>query len=324
MSGGKVPYHLRSNKAIDRNLFMETLGLIHRVRPVNEYTYIGMGGPFLEDFKAIHARFGNKSLISIEEFESVYKRQIFNLPLGFIDCRKVSSGEFIDTYDIEGNAIIWLDYANPKQLGDQTREFSSLLRKMREWDVLRITLNANPETLGDPPGPAVQKRERRIHNLRSILASNFPSDISADEMNIDGLPGALCKVLRYVASSVMRSRPRTVFKPLASFAYSDTHQMLTVTGILIPQAEEETFLSASSFDKWDLSTLTWGEVKRIRVPELTIKERVFIESSFPKGRDMIHEEMKFAFDEDEGTSLAYLGDFIRYYRYYPYFSKIII
>ena len=55
MSGGFIPYHLRPGKAVDRKLFIESLQLMSRRLQVENYTYIGFGGPFLEDFKQIHS-----------------------------------------------------------------------------------------------------------------------------------------------------------------------------------------------------------------------------------------------------------------------------
>ena len=58
------PYHLRPNKAIDRFLLVDLL----RHVPYEErkrYEYIGLGGPFLEDFKIMPLpshRHGVKSL----------------------------------------------------------------------------------------------------------------------------------------------------------------------------------------------------------------------------------------------------------------------
>lgn len=327
MSGGSVPYHLRQNKAIERNLFMELLVKLNRVRKVSKYTYVGFGGPFLEDFKLIHTHFGNTRMISLEYDESVFQRQLFNLPLGCIECRQSTSGEFIDSYNIEGNAIIWLDYAEAGKIGDQTREFNSLLRKLQAYDILKITVNANPDCYGNPLGAtAVEKREKRLQKLRSTLAGNLPADVSSEDMDLNGFPLALCKVLQYSVSSAMRGRFNEIFKPLTSYTYTDsTHQMLTLTGIILPKECENGFLETTTINEWNLATKNWGMPQRIRVPELTIKERGFIDSKLPLQReDEIHNDLTFRFDVCEDKSLSYLADYIKYYRHYPYFSKILV
>ena len=91
MSGGAVAYHLRENKAIERGLFIELLTRVGRVANISDYTYIGFGGPFLEDFKALHASLRIAKMISIEMDENVCKRQAFNRPADFIEIEKCTS-----------------------------------------------------------------------------------------------------------------------------------------------------------------------------------------------------------------------------------------
>jgi hypothetical protein len=52
-TGGSIPYHLRQNKAIDRNLFTDLLSRIGRYKNISDYTYYGFGGPYMEDFKVL-------------------------------------------------------------------------------------------------------------------------------------------------------------------------------------------------------------------------------------------------------------------------------
>ena len=53
------PYHLRANKAADRLILMETITRVTRAlsASMDDYTYYGFGGPFLEDFKLIRKFF---------------------------------------------------------------------------------------------------------------------------------------------------------------------------------------------------------------------------------------------------------------------------
>ena len=63
-------YHLRPNKAVDRLVFLEILRVLELlVSSLDEYTYIGFGGPYLEDFRLIAQMFPTLEMISIEEDE---------------------------------------------------------------------------------------------------------------------------------------------------------------------------------------------------------------------------------------------------------------
>ena len=80
-AGSSLPYRLRPNKAVDRELF---LSLLMRLAPrlhVEKYHYVGLGGPFLEDFRLVHARLGLATMTCVETEEEVHKRQLFNRPV---------------------------------------------------------------------------------------------------------------------------------------------------------------------------------------------------------------------------------------------------
>lgn len=328
MSGGSVPYHLRQNKAIERNLFVELLSKVNRFKPISDYTYIGFGGPFLEDFKLMHSYFGSTKMISLESDLNVYSRQLFNSPLDeeCISCRNVSSGNFIDSYSIDGNAIIWLDYASPKLLGDQVREFSSLITKLRSYDILKITINANPVCLGDPVGSVDKKNGVRFSTLKTRLGTLLPSEITKEDMTWQNLPLSLLKVLQKAVSSSIRGRGTEKMQLLSAFVYADSeHQMLTMTAVILPIDDASNFLDITALNNWNLVNLDWHNPERIKVPELTIRERLFIDSRLPsKNEVQIQSEMNVLLGNSKDGTISLLKDYIKFYRHFPYFSKVVV
>jgi hypothetical protein len=327
MSGGNLPYHLRPNKAVERQLFIELLLKINRFCSLSEYVYLGFGGPFLEDFKIIHSYFDNKRMISLEIEPHVYKRQCFNKPLGCIKCLNKSSKDYIDSYDLKDNAIIWLDYVEPKKLEEQLSEFQSLLGKIQHYDVVKITLNANPDALGNKGKTPEEKQKHRFQVLKSRIGKRLPSNVDEHQINKEQLPQVLCGVLKNVAQTkITEVLPNHLFQPLTAFVYSDgPHQMLTLTGILLDKNEIKNFLNLTTIDSWTFAIKKWGPPERIDVPILTLREKMFIDSFLPNSSHKdIHEQMNFYFDEDPQKSLEMLKNYVKYYRYYSYFSKIIV
>jgi hypothetical protein len=246
MSGGFIPYHLRPNKAVDRQLFVELLSKVNRFKPIRQYTYVGFGGSFLEDFKLIHTYFGNNKMISIEESLNVLKRQRFNLPLRCITRRHEKSGDFIASYPVKGPAMIWLDYANPRELRVQIEEYEALISKLQLHDIVKITLNASPDTLrGHDSIDENEKREtkdvrnaKRLKKLTVRLGDYLPQDTDATMMTVDELPHVYCRVLEFAANKALQGRSSEMVQPLSAFVYADsTHQMLTLTGIIIEKKE---------------------------------------------------------------------------------------
>lgn len=151
MSGHNVPYQLRPNKFVERQLFLDVLDFIRVWNGPSRYIYASMGAKFLEDFKLINERFAVAHMISLEMEENTWKRQKFNR-LGFIDCRFQTTGEFVESVDRlmldrpRHRLIVWLDYAVANQRGEQLGEFRQLVSKMASGDVIKITLNANPQS----------------------------------------------------------------------------------------------------------------------------------------------------------------------------------
>ena len=56
-------YHLRPNKSIDRNLFVQTLIGLTSVFPVADYWNTGFGSYMFDDFKILHERLNISKMI---------------------------------------------------------------------------------------------------------------------------------------------------------------------------------------------------------------------------------------------------------------------
>ena len=71
-------YHLRLNKSIDRLLFIDIIKAFNIFFDVHQYRYIGLGGPYLEDFKLLSYTFPEMKMISLESDVETYRRQVFH------------------------------------------------------------------------------------------------------------------------------------------------------------------------------------------------------------------------------------------------------
>lgn len=325
MSGRTIPYHLRQNKAVDRYAFVELLAKIDRFSAICDYKYIGFGGHSLEEFKYIHDRFGLKDMTSIESDEEVFKRQEFNLPYSCIKLEKKSSQDFINDYDNDKNAIIWLDYVSPKDLRNQVEEFKSLIQQSGTSDVIKITLNANASSLGEAIGATSNEiQTMRIDKLQDILGDLFPSnEILPNMMNHKNFPKALSFVLRNAANLALSNRKSICFQPLTCFSYSDGQQMMTLTGIILDEESSEEFFTETGLKEWELKNTNWSAPRSINIPDLTIRERLKINQLLPDSTpEQIEEVLGFKFDDK--NSLEMIKTYTMFYRQSPYFSKILV
>ncbi|MBD1919781.1 hypothetical protein H6F77_01425 [Microcoleus sp. FACHB-831] len=330
MSGASIPYHLRPNKAIDRYAFIELLSKVDRYRDcdISQYKYVGFGGHSLEDFKYIHSRFGICNMISIEEDAEVYNRQKFNQPHNCIDCLHQSSDNFINEFQRTDPTIIWLDYVKPSDLRKQIEEFQATISKLEPLDIVKITVNSHPASYV-PSGTGMDSftlKNARIEKLNTMLGDIFPSaDVTVDMMTEKRFPEALCLVLKYAANLAMVGQSDIYFQSLTAFSYADGQQMLTVTGILLENTKNQEFFNQTNIDKWELSNINWKDPRRINVPDLTIKERLYIDSRLPNSQaKAIQDELGFLFDSKESVSIEMLETYTMFYRQSPYFSRILV
>ncbi len=287
MSGADVPYHLRPNKFVDRQLFIDLLSRVGQIRPLANYVYSSMGGKFLEDHRALHMATELRELVSIDENERVVARQNFNKPFESITCLPMTAGSFVDEfptfssrYPAGTGFVTWLDYTAPKDRLTQLQEFSNLVSHLQEFDIVKITLNANVETLGGrgqlPAGfPTI--RSFRLSAFQKQL-SQFPSDPTEDEMVQPTFPRALARSIGCAAQKGIEVVTGAVVYPLAVLAYRDgTHTMLSSACIVLSDRGARAFTEHPAISDWLYRARSWGDVSWISVPDLSVKEKLHID-----------------------------------------------
>lgn len=328
MSGGSLAYQLRPNKAIDRNLLIDLLGKLNRTVNISDYYYYGFGGPFLEDFKLMHAHLRIGKMISIEMDKDVHLRQKFNSPLNCIEFINGSSEEFIESESFDDPSIVWLDYVEPAAIGQQLKEIDYLVTKLKAGDVLKVTLNSNPSGLGGSQTEEKDLQEIRLEILESRLNDYFPIGTQPEMLVHSRFGIVMFKALELAIKKGMGGKPKEYFQLLSAYLYKDGgHQMLSVTGIILEDDETkiDQFFSVTRLRNWPLGLFEWAEPKLINVPELSVKERIHIDNLLPQSdSETIKESLGYRIDGDDKEMNSLIQNYITYYRLYPLFSKVIL
>lgn len=334
MNGADVPYHLRPNKYVDRQLFINLLSRIDRIRSMSGYVYISMGGKFLEDHRAIHLALDIEKMYSFDLDQNTVNRQNFNKPFEKIECFCKSSEDFVNdfsnfagTFSLGTNFIVWLDYTDPGQRLTQLQEFARLIEYAQAFDIVRITVNATISTLGAEgrlPAGFANVRDWRLACYRSQL-SDFAGTPQADYMRQSSFPTILAHSVGLAAKKAARATRNLVVRPLAVFSYSDgPHTMLTSTGIVLPRAAADAFMENEALKVWPHLVMDWDQVARIDVPDLSIVEKVHVDRLLlSKSDGEIHDSLGFSFDNDTTTSIAKLTQYRIHYKLYPHFMRVL-
>lgn len=332
MSGSSIPYHIRQHKAVDRRLFIDLLTRLERWRSLKDYAYISMGAYPLEDHKQMFRHLGLTKLISFDLDPAVVARQQFNIPVKSCRCIERTSAELVDNLeavledcdvDASSSVIVWLDYTAPSEIGTQLREFEALLNNLGEGDIVRLTLNANPEAWGR------SKRENgeniltekvlaaRYRKLDEKIGDYLPSWAGAHHMTVEDLPGVLSEAVGKAVLNAFPASDTRTFTPLSIVRYADGQQMLTLTGIVHRQDEAETLLEATDFADWPFFSKSWSEVNLLLVPALTPRERLFFEKAvLTDSPASITNEIGFS-KIDETEVSFFLENYRKYCRFYP-------
>jgi hypothetical protein len=303
---------------------MDLLARVGRFRNISDYRYIGFGGPFLEDFKSIHASLRLTKMLSIESDENVGRRQEFNKPLSCVEITHQTSAEFVAEYEFYEDCVVWLDYTEPAKIGEQLAELEALVAKLQSGSVFKITLNAAAAALGVAPAGG-DLQEFRVQRAAGLLGDYGPAVISPEEVTSKFYPNLLLQAIEAAAKRGVIGRKGYVVRPLTCFSYSDGQTMLAVSGIVLRKADEPSFLRDTRLDHWDFTATDWTDLKEISVPAMSIKERIFVESMLPSlGGQEIGDAMGFHFASTEAESNRLLANFAKYYRMYPWYSKVAV
>lgn len=323
--GSSLPYKLRPNKAVDRELF---LGMLARLAPslkLENYCYVGLGGPFLEDFRLIHARIGIKKMVCVEIEEEVHARQKFNSPTKSIKFVHNTLEAYLDSTEFENPAIIWFDYTEPGTITAQIERFATTIGQAPLGSILRITMNANPASLGTPKpeetgaqiGGLTDLRkptvpEWRLEQFRERLGALFPNDLTAEGMTFKTYGKTVLRVLYLaVQRELLSLKDRKVVWSLATH-YADGQPMVTVTLVI---CSPENIQTETLIKEWEYFSEPSSPLL-LDMPALSTLERLTMEpSDDPKA------SLGFSLPKTDMGGDPFLA-FQRFYRVFPHFSRV--
>lgn len=341
MTGSSLPYRLRPNKAVDRELF---LSLLMRLAPklgLEKYHYVGLGGPFLEDFRLLHSRIGIGRkrggrtvgrLTCVESELEVHKRQRFNRPVASIKCVHSTLEKFLDQTTFTAPAIIWFDYTAPRGITSQIQRFAATVATVPMGSVLRVTLNADPGSLGEPPSgkdlsvevdgdvsadraQKPTKAEWRFERFKERLGTHVPSGLTADAMTFKKYGPTLLQVLKLaVEKQALSFTDRRIVWALATH-YADGQAMATAA--LVVCHRDETVIE-KLVKGWEFYA-TPDEPHRIELPALSSLERLTMES-----KNNAHRKLGFDLSKVVESRLGVdpFEVFKKFYRLFPHFSRV--
>ena len=303
------PYHLRLNKAIDRFLLVDILDRLKRHCDISDYTYYGLGGPYLEDCRLIHDWCPEIQIVSIENKYQIFKRQEFHRFSKNLKLIKKDFAEFLLNFSDSGRVIFWLDYTD-REL-KRFNEFGSILGKVSEGSIVKITIRA-------------ERDRQNLTKFKEQYPKILPPLSQHDIYKASGLVKLLQDMLQIVAQRALPASGESIFQILNSSYYKEPTQMLNVTGIVCNRCE--VLKLQQLFEDWKYVNLTWEDPHKIDVPFLSIKEKLHLEKHMPtldKTGHTLSQALGYKIDRDT-EHFEKLKQYEKYHQYYPYFGRVSI
>ena len=323
-AGSAIPYHLRPNKVVEREIFVDLLCWLSGPVRIDQYRYIGLGGPFLEDFRLLHSRTAICKMTCVERERATHARQLFNRPVRLVDCVLGDLDEVLRNRTYEEPVICWLDFTDPKGLRDKLDLFCFMVEQAPSESILKITLNASPSGLGTvSTADADEMREARLQRLRNDLGDYLPASSTSDHVKAASYGPLLLSALKLALEKRLEAT-RCRFLGLNSFLYADGQQMVSATGITLLDEELEGFLARVDVRSWPYCWSEWWVPRVLDMPVLSARERLLLESRLhDDGIAKAEDVLEFALpDLALARNMDVLVMLREYYRHYPQFGRV--
>lgn len=304
------PYHLRLNKAIERFIFIDAIRKLERFGDLSEYTYYGLGGPYLEDFRLLYEFCPGIGMVSIEEKPDTLKRQKFHQVCKTLRLVGAEISTFLAEYESANEkSIFWLDYTK-LNLG-AFEDFKVLLEKVAANSIVKLTLQAMPKDYKDKGA-----------KFREQFGAFMPDPLANPPFILEDYVLLLQDMLQIASQQVLPATGEMTYQPLTSFFYADGATMFTLTGIVCRRSDQKRIRGL--FKNWHYANLDWDAPTQISIPFLSTKERLHLQRHLPlkqnTGRRLL-KVLGYTLDEDEANSIVMLKQYADFYKYYPFFVK---
>lgn len=320
------PFQLRPNKYVDRMLFIELIGRVIGKHGSQSYTYISMGAKFLHDHNTIYRRLGIDKLVSFDRNEDGVKRQKFNRPTDKMKCLPMDSSELassIDDLRRAENVVVWLDYMSSSERRIQLEETTDILSRLLPGDLFRVTLNSDYRSFGrygkDEKKKYKSAQEMVASKLKTQIGDYLPHDLETIEAS--ELPAVLANAVGIAAEQALLRQSDISILPVMATTYADNARMLTVACIVLDYPAKQL---PPNLRRWKFRSKNWADVQEIRVPDLSVREKLHIDKRLTRSPKEILRSLKFEPEDiDEKDELIRaIKSYKRLHRFYPAFHNI--
>jgi hypothetical protein len=305
----KVFYDLRPAKQIERKMIVDTLLRMSQSGfRIADYQYTGFGSVYFIDFVLLHKVLGIKNLLNVEYSKAIKKRVTFNSPFGIIRHEFKPVSDVIPTLSRDLRHILWLDYDDIINRG-VIEDVIAASAQLSPGSLLLITVDVEPPSRSDEPDKWREFYEEEVGQF-------LDPGLSATHFARSNLPQLNASMIFNAVKGGLVGRSDVSWSLVFNFLYKDGHRMLTLGG-LIGSVSEARNLAGCDFD--GLGFIRSDIRKKpyeIRVPRLTKKERLYLDSHMPCPDNWKPREFEITTEDVEA--------YREIYRFYPSFAELLL
>ncbi len=335
MNGQRADMSRKMVKAIDGRILVDLLARLTRFTSLEGYAFAGMSDFALEDHRLVNRRLGLDRLLSFDDEKIVVDRQRFNKPTENTRCTIRTLTDFGQDWptviaeeglDDARGYILSIRQNDPENIGQQIREFSEIAGSLPLHGVIRVLLKldfdawAGPQSVDGKPQTLEARQARALIFLKDQIGDFIDARKKPKDLAGLGLAKLLTHAYGSAAARTVGTATGNVLEPLSVTLYSGVSAYLSITGIVIRQAERRKLRNKMSSNSWAFISQSWDDLNEVVLSELSTRETLAIEYSSARGKDAVDSQLGFDIDEATGET----GFFKSFVSVYPYLPKLLM
>jgi hypothetical protein len=327
-SYSKINYFLRPSKQVERKLIISALQKLAKAGFfIHDYMYLGMGSIYYVDFIMFHKYLHIDEMLCVED-DDIPKRMKFNNPYDFIKVKIDKIGNVFSTLKRNKKYLVWIDYDYSLD-GDILSDIRSLISVLPENSIFLVSLcndiNKLVDSLLDPVEikdlSTEEKKLKVIPILNQLIGGQYGKDISTKDLSVSIMAKIISQTFKNLIQTTLQNKGNNKYFQLFNYRYKDNTDMITFGGIIGNQ-DIENIIKSIDINSFPI-LFSSDDPLQIEFPPLTLREKQWIEANI----DRLNRHYKKSQDNPKWMKFEIeakdVKNFIKYYRYYPYYFESI-
>ncbi len=255
-------------------------------------------------------------MLSVEISTKIENRIHFNAPYKEIINLEVGQpiGNFIPKLESDRQHLLWLDYDDILR-EEMLRDISAAASTLSPGSILLFTIDSEPPIKGNNREENNEENISKSKKYFTSFADTYLLPYTNEDFYYENLPRLNIKACLNSIKAGLAGRQDIQFQPLFNFIYADGHRMITAGGMICDKKSKQK-IKGSRLLKADYIRADFqSDPFYIRVPILTRKEQLVLDSHMPCHDGWLPKEFEMSSEE--------IQNYNKIYRFFPSYAEIL-